>query len=546
MNDVPAAPPSPRARAVADRAVAAWFDAVVDTLADLVAFRTVVESGVPNARNPEFLRLKAYLADVAARLGLDFEDHGAALVLGLGRSPDRLGLLTHADVRPADEAAWTTDPFTLDRDAEPGRLLGRGVEDDKAAIAAALYSLKALRDAGLPARRRVELIVSLAEESDWTPFREFLAGWTPPPLNIAFDALYPVVTGESGAGAIRVTLRDDPAASGPAPQPPGSNTRNRPVAAGPARTAPHPPGSNTGSRMRGDPVASGPAPPRPGSNTGSRPAAAGPARIVSFVGGSYLSQVPARAEALVAGADARLASALRRDAARAPAGRIEVEPRDGALRIRSRGVAAHSSAPWAGRNAIVQLAALLDRYPWPPTAAASLVRFANDLVGPGHHAERFGDLAYAHEVMGRLTLTLATVAPAEGGGLVAGLNVRRPAGRTSREVEKTVRAALDDWGRRSGRRFECTVEVGEPYYLESAPHVPVLLGVFRHYTGQHAAGPISVGGGTQARLLPNGVNFGPAMPDEPYTGHSDHEFMTVDRLRLNLRMCTAALVDLAG
>ena len=485
MNDASAAPPSPRARAVADRAVAAWFDAVVDTLADLVAFRTVVENGVPNARNPEFLRLKAYLADVAARLGLDFEDHGAALVLGLGRSRDRLGLLTHADVRPADEAAWTTDPFTLDRDAEPGRLLGRGVEDDKAAIAAALYSLKALRDAGLPARRRVELIVSLAEESDWTPFREFLAGWTPPPLNIAFDALYPVVTGESGAGAIRVTLRDDPAASGPA-------------------------------------------------------------RIVSFVGGSYLSQVPARAEAVVAGADARLASALRRDAARAPAGRIEVEPRGGALCIRSCGVAAHSSAPWAGRNAIVQLAALLDRYPWPPTAAASLVRFANDLVGPGHHAERFGDLAYAHEVMGRLTLTLATVAPAEGGGLVAALNVRRPAGRTSREVEKTVRAALDGWGRRSGRRFECTVDLGEPYYLESAPHVPVLLGVFRHYTGQPAAGPISVGGGTQARLLPNGVNFGPAMPDEPYTGHSDHEFMTVDRLRLNLRMCTAALVDLAG
>ena len=174
MTDVPAVPPSPRARAVADRAAAVWFDAVVDTLADLVAFRTVFESGVPNALNPEFLRLKAYLADVAFRLGLDFEDHGAALVLGLGRSPERLGLLTHADVRPADESAWKTDPFTLDRDSEPGRLVGRGVEDDKAAVAVALYSLKALRDAGLPARRRIELIVSLAEESDWTPFRELL------------------------------------------------------------------------------------------------------------------------------------------------------------------------------------------------------------------------------------------------------------------------------------------------------------------------------------------------------------------------------------
>ncbi len=480
-------PPSAQARAAADRAVAEYFDAVVDTLADLVAFRTVVDSELPNPRNPEFVRLKAYLADTAARLGLDFEDHGAALVLGLGSSPDRLGLLTHADVRPADTAAWRTDPFTLDRDAEPGRLLGRGVEDDKGAVAAALYSLKALGDEGLPARRRVELIVSLHEESDWTPFREFLAGWTPPPLNIALDALYPVVTGEFGAGAIRVTLRDDAPAL------------------------------------------------HPGAPT-----------LASFTGGGYLSQVPGRAEAVVAGADGPLAAALERDAAGAEVGWFEVDRDDGAVRIRSHGVAAHSSAPWTGRNAITQLAALLGRHPWPPTAAGSMVRFVNELVGPGHHAERFGDLAYAHEVMGRLTLTLATMTPAEGGGLVAGLNVRRPAGRTGPAVEKTVRAALDAWRRQTGLSLECATDIGDPYYVGSAPHVPVLLDVFRHYTGRSASGPISVGGGTQARLLPNGVNFGPAMPDEPYTGHSDHEFMTVDRLRLNLRMYTAALVDLAG
>ncbi len=494
----PASPDSPsaQARAAADRAVIRYFDAVVETLADLVAFRTVVEDGMPNPRNPEFVRLKAYLADAAARLGLDFEDHGAALVLGVGRSADRLGLLTHADVRPADEAAWKTEPFTLDRDAEPGRLLGRGVEDDKAAVAAALYSLKALRDEGLPGRRRVELIVSLHEESDWTPFREFLAGWTPPPLNIALDALYPVVTGEFGAGAISVTLRDGVPAVSP-----------------------------------------------------------GTPRLASFTGGSYLSQVPGRAEAVVAGADETLAAALERDAAGAEAGWFEVDRGVAAVgtdaggdnvRIRSHGVAAHSSAPWTGRNAITELAALLGRHPWPPTAAGSMVRFVNDLVGPGYHAECFGDLAYAHEVMGRLTLTLATLTPADGGGLVAGLNVRRPAGRTAPAVERTVRAALDAWRRQTGLLLDWTTDIGDPYYVDSAPHVPVLLDVFRHYTGQSAPGPISVGGGTQARLLPNGVNFGPAMPDEPYTGHSDHEFMTVDRLRLNLRMYTAALVELAG
>ena len=55
-----------------------------------------------------------------------------------------------------------------------------------------------------------------------------------------------------------------------------------------------------------------------------------------------------------------------------------------------------------------------------------------------------------------------------------------------------------------------------------------------------------VGGGTQARLLPNGVNFGPSMPGAAYTGHSDHEFVTVEQLRLNLMMQAAMLIELAA
>ncbi|MCY4662088.1 MAG: hypothetical protein OXF93_20150, partial [Acidobacteria bacterium] len=100
-------------------------------------------------------------------------------------------------------------------------------------------------------------------------------------------------------------------------------------------------------------------------------------------------------------------------------------------------------------------------------------------------------------------------------------------------------------GPRPGPGRAAAVQMGEPYYVESAPHVPILLGVFRHFTGHPDAGPIAVGGGTQARLLPNGVNFGPSMPGAVYTGHSDHEFMTADQLRLNLTMCTAALAEIA-
>lgn len=480
--------PSSAARAAGGEA-AAHLDSAIATLADLVAFPTVADPPTPNARLPVFRNLKDYLARCCRERGLDFEDHGAALVIGLGRAADRLGILTHGDVQPADAGRWRGDPFRLDASSEPGRLIGRGVEDDKASIATALAAMQVFAARCRP-RRRIELIVSLAEESDWTPFREFVAGWDPPALNVALDAKYPVVTAEKGTGSIVLTVPPEPERSG------------------------HP---------------------APGG------------RLVSFTGGEARTRVPAAAEARVEDAPPDLAAALRAATDPACGVAIEVEADGGRLTVRARGAAAHSSTPWEGRNAIAHLAALLARRDWPPTAASRMVRLIDELVGTGHHGERFGDLACEHPFMGPLTLVLTELNARDDGSLEACLNVRCPAGRGPDDVEAAVRAAVAAWTRRHGGPApDCRLRLGAPYYLESAPHVPVLVDIFRHYAGQRDAGAIAVGGGTQARLLPNGVNFGPSMPGAAYTGHSDHEFVTVDQLRLNLTMQTAMLVELAG
>ena len=471
---------------VADDAVTRYFETVISTLADLVAFRTVASPDRANAHNPEFLRLKSYLRRLALTLGLDMEDHGAAVLLGVGNSPQRIGLLTHADVRPADEQRWATDPFTLDLHSEPGRLLGRGVEDDKGPLAAAIYTMKALRDHSLPATHRVELIISLTEESDWTPFREFLAGWTPPHTNIALDAFYPVVTAERGTGAIYVSV--------PPESPP---------------------------RCEG-------------------------AYLASFRGGRFLAQIPAEAEASIVGPTSDLIAALHTHAAEERDVRFRFDASRDTLQIHAEGSATHSSEPSQGCNAITHLAALLGTQTWPKTQVSRMVQFINDLVGTGHHAERFGAVGYQDPFMGPLTLALTTLGTGNDGELTAGINIRRPMGRTREDVETSIHDALDAWARRQTIALDRTLDIGDPYHLKSAPHIPTLLQVFRHYTGQKTAEPITIGGGTQARLLPNGVNFGPAMPNEPYTGHSDHEFMTVERLRLSLRMYVAALADLTS
>ena len=482
--------PSPLARSAAEHA-ATRLAGAISTLAELVAFPTVAAPPTPNVQLAPFRELKACLSDICRESGLDFEDHGAAAVIGLGRKKDRLGILTHGDVQPADRERWRSDPFALDTTTEPGRLIGRGVEDDKASIATALHAMRSVRELGVALRRRIELIVSMTEESDWTPFREFLRGWEPPPINVALDAKYPVVTAEKGTGAIFLTVAQDP-------------------------------GDESRPRQR-------------------RP------RLLSLTGGEARTRVPAEAIAVVEDAGPGLAADLRAGAFPSDGVGFDVEADGARLTVRAHGVAAHSSTPWEGRNAVTHLVALLARRDWTPTAASRMVRLVDDLVGTGDCADRFGDLACTHPFMGPLTLVLTRLYANEDGSLEACLNVRCPVGRSREQVETAVQAAVDAWTvRRGGARPGCRIEVGDPYYVESAPHVPALVNVYRHYTGRHDAGPIAVGGGTQARLLPNGVNFGPSMPGAAYTGHSDHEFVTVEQLRLNLMMQAAMLVELAA
>jgi dipeptidase D len=175
-----------------------------------------------------------------------------------------------------------------------------------------------------------------------------------------------------------------------------------------------------------------------------------------------------------------------------------------------------------------------------------MVRLINDLLGTGDYGEQFGDVAHTHDFMGPLSLALTTLTRASDGTLVAGVNIRSPVGRSESDLQRRIERALDEWRGETGVELEHTITTSPPYYVADAPHVPVLLDVFRFFSGQASAEPIAIGGGTHARLLPNAVNFGPAMPGEPYTGHSEYEYLTREQVQLNLQMYAAMLVALAG
>ncbi len=480
-----AAAPSDTAQRAAKHALATYSTDIITTLTKLVSYNTVAEKDVTADKNPNHIQFKAYLKAEAERLGLDFADHGYVAIVGMGTGTDRLGIITHGDIQPYDATKWAKSPLVLDATTEPGRLIGRGSEDDKGPVATAMYAMKAIKDQQIVLGKRIELYVYMAEESDWAPLTAFLKDNPPPQLNITLDAEYPAVTAEKGWGMVRFMVPNQP-----------------------------------GKAPAGQPVLS------------------------AFAGGFFNSQIPEDASTSIANASKALEAQIKRRAAKQKGMKYQYKWTGKQLDITARGVSAHSSKPEDGVNAISMLADALAVRKWDNTAAAGLVNFLNEMVGTGIHAEKFGKLSYRDDFMGPITMA-PTVIKQGDEGITLGINMRRPRGKTEQQVKGEIDEALAAWQAKRIKLAKVEVLPGTPWEQTDAPHLPTLMNVFSHYTGIPNAKPISIGGGTNSRLFPKAVSFGPAMPGTVYSGHSEHEFITTKQLLLNLQMYTAVLVELA-
>ncbi len=160
------------------------------------------------------------------------------------------------------------------------------------------------------------------------------------------------------------------------------------------------------------------------------------------------------------------------------------------------------------------------------------------------YAEKFGKAAYRDDFMGPMTLA-PTVIKQSPEGISLNINVRRPKGKTNGQLVGEMNDAIAAWQTRHIKLAKLTLDIGDPWVQDDAPQVGTLLSVFSHYTGIKDPKPRSIGGGTNSRMFPKAVSFGPAMPDTVYSGHSEHEFITLKQLLLNLEMYTAVLVELA-
>jgi dipeptidase D len=476
---------SSTAKLTADYAVQTYQKSMVASLAELVKYNTLAIDGVSANDNPEHIAFKAELKKQTEDLGFDYTDDGYVVVIGLGESTERLGIITHGDVQPVNPKKWQKSPFELDTTSEPGKLIARGTEDDKGPISTALFAMKAIKDKNITLDKRIELYVYMAEESDWGPLEAYIKTHTLPQTNITIDAEYPVVTAEKGYGTIKIAF-------------------------------------NKNKYTSLDPYLS------------------------EFSGGFFGSQIPEDAKAVIENADLSLLQQLMDKAREYQGVSFDLELKGNTLTITALGKSAHSSKPEEGLNAIPFLAGLLSQTRWPSNGAGTLVNFINDNIGLGLEGKKFGNIAYSDDFMGPMTVS-PTVIKQFKNNIELNINIRRPRGKSAQQLTEEINHVIATWKLTNMADItELEHYIGDPFIQNDAPHIDTLLAVFSHFTGIKDAKPIAIGGGTNSRLFPNAVSFGPSMPNANYTGHSEHEFITMKQFVLNLKMYTAALVEMAA
>ncbi len=468
---------------VADYAVNTYQSAQVHTLTNLVSFPTVNKSDVSAPQNPDFIGFKALLKMKAAELGFDYQDLGYTVLISMGQQTEKVTIVTHGDVQPANASKWKQSPFIIDT-SEPDKLIGRGTEDDKGAIATAMYAMKAIKDKGIALDNRIELMIYLAEESDWGPLTEFMKTYQQPKYAVTIDASYPVVVAEKGWSLIAPTFD---------------------------ATSPQ---------------------------TG--------VYVSDVTGGAFASQIPEDASLLLHNANETLINQLKAKANTLKQVEFNFTEQNNALAISVKGMSAHSSEPESGVNAIAYLAEIFKGVELENNSDGQLIDFVNQLIGLDIYGKQFGEIAYEHDFMGQMSVA-PTVIEREGNALTLAVNARRPVGKDETLLKQQIDTALANWQTANQVTLaNIKTTIGTPMLLDSAPHAQKLLDIFKHYTGDKNADFVSIGGGTNAKLFDNAVSFGPSMPGKRYTGHSEHEFITLEQLALNLRMYTAMMIELGN
>lgn len=116
----------------------------------------------------------------------------------IGQGEELIGILGHLDVVPEGEVdSWKFPPY--EGIIDNNKIYGRGTQDDKGPIIAALYAVKSLMDLGINFDKRIRFIFGTDEENLWRCINKYVEnGEEIPNYGFTPDSKFPMINAEKG------------------------------------------------------------------------------------------------------------------------------------------------------------------------------------------------------------------------------------------------------------------------------------------------------------------------------------------------------------
>lgn len=133
---------------------------------------------------------------------------GYAVFAEIGpENSEYIGVLGHLDVvEVGDLKLWESNPFQLD--IRSRKIYGRGVNDDKGPLIAALWSARAVFET-CEMKLPIRVIAGGAEETTWECMEYYFKKYSQPIMGFSPDGNFPIVNGEMGVLQVRLTFPSD-------------------------------------------------------------------------------------------------------------------------------------------------------------------------------------------------------------------------------------------------------------------------------------------------------------------------------------------------
>ncbi|MCL2122376.1 MAG: M20/M25/M40 family metallo-hydrolase, partial [Clostridiales bacterium] len=203
----------------------------------------------------------------------------------------------------------------------------------------------------------------------------------------------------------------------------------------------------------------------------------------------------------------------------------------------STGFSAHGSRPQDGKNACFAMLELLSHQDL-PVAMQDAFSFLTYALTHETSGENLG-LAMSDEPSGALSVNLGLL-EGDSACIRGSLDIRYPVTVSRDQILSTLEESMF----KGGFSIESFTNKEALYRPKEDDLVQTLLRVFEEKTGiVHE--PISTGGGTYARAMPNILAFGPCFPGDTYAFHQPDESITTDHLLLLSQIYAQAMYELA-